>query len=245
MKLVIGASLVASAMAMPAATASSPITNLQQLQSALQGVSDPATAQNILKNIRPASAPTSIEQEMKAIGEYRTAQSANPNPKDIFQSGADILLAGFSGSDFQTIANAYLFQSSTKNINLRQPITPVYPKADPADAPYSLSEKQLREVLFIPLDYTYGRKPPVIFLPGSGALAGQNFGPNYGKLFKAQDVADPVYLNLPGENLDDIQLAAEYTAYAINYISGISGGRKVSFEDALGTTNNHADEISR
>jgi hypothetical protein len=104
----------------------------------------------------------------------------------------------------------------------------VYPTAGPLDAPYDLSERQLRQAIYIPLDYTYGRKPPVIFLPGTGAVAGQNFAPNYGKLFKEQDVADPVYLNLPGENLADIQVAAEYTAYAINYISGISGGRKVS-----------------
>jgi hypothetical protein len=240
MKLLIGAPLVASAFALPAAS-TSPITNLQQLQSALEGTSDPTAAQNRFKNIVPASAPTSIAQEQAGIAALRTA---NPNPKDIFESGAEILLAGFAGNDFATIANAYLFESNTKNFNFREPIRPVYPKADPADAPYDLTEKQLREVIYIPLDFTYGRKPPVIFLPGTGALAGQNFAPNYGKLFKEQDVADPVYLNLPGENLADIQVAAEYTAYAINYISGISGGRKVSFRYTPGTQN-HVDEISR
>lgn len=42
------------------------------------------------------------------------------------------------------------------------------------------------------------------------------------------NIADPVYLNIPTENLADIQIAAEYTAYAINYISGISNNVNVS-----------------
>lgn len=41
-------------------------------------------------------------------------------------------------------------------------------------------------------------------------------------------MADPVFVNLPGENLADIQVAAEYVAYAINYISAISGHVKVN-----------------
>lgn len=69
---------------------------------------------------------------------------------------------------------------------------------------------------------------PVLFLPGTGAVAGQNFGPNFGKLLVQNNVADPVYVNIPGENLADIQVAAEYAAYAINYISGISNGVNVS-----------------
>lgn len=42
-------------------------------------------------------------------------------------------------------------------------------------------------------------------------------------------MADPVYVNIPDENLGDIQVAAEYAAYTVGYISGISGGRNVRF----------------
>jgi hypothetical protein len=227
MKLLISAPLVASALALPSSnnvkSRASPITNQQDLAAALKGVTDAGSVQSILQNIVPASVPTSIAQEQAGITRVRAL-----NPADIFESGADILLAGLAGGDFQTIAKGYLVESNTVNFNFREPSVPVYPTAGPLDAPYDLSERQLRQAIYIPLDYTYGRKPPVIFLPGTGAVAGQNFAPNYGKLFKEQDVADPVYLNLPGENLADIQVAAEYTAYAINYISGISGGRKVS-----------------
>jgi hypothetical protein len=228
MKLLISAPFVASAFALPSLNnvklRASPIIDQQQLAAALKGVTDAGSAQSIFQNIVPATAPTSIAQEQAGVTQVRAL-----NPGNIFESGADILLAGLAGGDFETIASAYLVESNTMNLNFKEPIVPVYPKAGPLDAPYDLSESQLRQAIYIPPDYTYGRKPPVIFLPGTGAVAGQNFAPNYGKLFKEQGVADPVYLNLPGENLADIQVAAEYTAYAINYISGISGGRKVGY----------------
>ncbi|KAF2763850.1 alpha/beta-hydrolase [Teratosphaeria nubilosa] len=167
-----------------------------------------------------ASAAARLQSELQEI--------ASANPNDFFASGFNILANGLAGGDYVQIANAYLLESSTDNINPINPATPVYPQAGPSDAPYSLSEADLRKVIYIPPGFTYGRIPPVIFLPGTAALGGQNFGPNYGKLFTENKIADPVYVNLPGENLADIQVAAEYAAYAVNYISGISGGKNVS-----------------
>lgn len=43
-----------------------------------------------------------------------------------------------------------------------------------------------------------------------------------GKLFAGSDIADPVYVNIPGNLLRDEQTNAEYAAYAINYISSIT-----------------------
>lgn len=104
----------------------------------------------------------------------------------------------------------------------------MYP-ASPSDAPYSVSEAKLRAAIYIPPTFKYGQgKPPVLFLPGTAALAGQQNAPNFGKLFVRNNIADPVYVNIPNENLGDIQVAAEYTAYAINYISGISNNVNVS-----------------
>lgn len=226
MKLLITASFVASALALPAVRnvkqRATPITSQTQLNAAVAGATDDATAANILMNIVPALAPTSIAKEQAGIADMESA-----NPSDIFQSGANILLAGLAGGDYATISQAYLTESSTMNTNLKEPTKPVYPKANSSDAPYDLTEQQLRQVIYIPPDFTYGKKPIALFLPGTASLAGQAFGPNYGKLFKQQNIADPVYVNFPGENLADIQVAAEYTAYAINYISGISNGAKV------------------
>ncbi|KAI6789755.1 alpha/beta-hydrolase [Hortaea werneckii] len=177
----------------------------------------------ILTNIVPAPGPSSIPQ---LASEF--SQIISTDPADIFESGAKILLNGFAGADYLNLLNSYLIASNTNNINLLPPAKPIYPKASAADAPYSLSESDLRKAIYIPPGFTYGRVPAVLFLPGTAALAGQNFGPNYGKLLKDRKVADPVYVNIPNENLGDIQTAAEYAAYAVNYISGISGGRNVS-----------------
>ncbi|PPJ50314.1 hypothetical protein CBER1_06439 [Cercospora berteroae] len=206
-------------------TTNAPITNQNQLDAALRSLSAGATVgAAILTNIVPAPGPSSIPEFAAQIQKISAT-----NPRDIFQNGAEILLGGLAGpGDFLTIAKAYTIESNANNINLRPAIPPVYPRNGANDAPYSLSESQLRRAIYIPPDYTYGRKPPVLFLPGTGARAGSNFGPNIAKLFREQNVADPVFVNLPAENLDDIQNAAEYVAYAINYISRISGNRKVN-----------------
>ncbi|KAF2217275.1 hypothetical protein CERZMDRAFT_109038 [Cercospora zeae-maydis SCOH1-5] len=191
-------------------TTNAPIFNQEDLAAALRSLSAGGTvATAILTNIIQRLAAT--------------------DPRDIFQNGAEILLGGLAGpGDFVTIARAYAVESNNNNFNPLPAVPPVFPSAGPNDAPYSLSEAQLRRVIYIPPEYTYGRKPPVLFIPGTGARAGSNFGPNIAKLFREQDVADPVFVNIPNENLDDVQIAAEYVAYAINYISRISGNRKVN-----------------
>lgn len=47
-------------------------------------------------------------------------------------------------------------------------------------------------------------------------------------LLQGSTIADPVWLNIPDLLLGDAQQHAEYVAYAVNYISGISGKRQVS-----------------
>lgn len=205
------------------------ITDTNLLEAALSSASADLASlasrgEAILNDVVPTATPTAISQladEFKSIND-------TTGLGDILASGAKVLLNGLAGGDYQQIANAYLKESSTDNSNPRQPIRPVYPKASPNDAPYSLSEAALRKVIYIPPGFTYGRVQPVILLPGTGAVAGQNFGPNIGKLLMNGEIGDPVYVNIPRENLADIQLAAEYAAYAVNYISGISQGKNVS-----------------
>lgn len=65
-------------------------------------------------------------------------------------------------------------------------------------------------------------------IPGTGAIGGENFETNFIKLFTGSSFADPVWINPPTFQLGDAQKESEVVAYAINYISGISGNSNVS-----------------
>jgi hypothetical protein len=248
LRALLGAYLAATALASPTPSElqkRDPITNLDQLNSAISqlrsGNSSPSQAdsQALYERIQPSSSPSSIAD---AIAGVKTITDANPG--DIFRSGAEIILGGFAGGPYANIINGYLFTGSSNNFNPRPAFPPVYPKADIRDAPYSISEAKLRAAIYIPPNFTYGKKQPLIFLPGTGVRSGPSFASNMGKLFTNNPLADPVYVNVPKENLDDIQLAAEYAAYAVNYISAISGHRKVSFQfpDVLMRSRGEADQ---
>lgn len=60
-----------------------------------------------------------------------------------------------------------------------------------------------------------------------GGYGSQCYTANFGKKLQGSDVADPVYLNIPDYLLDDAQVNGEYVAYALKYVSAVSGGRKV------------------
>lgn len=150
-------------------------------------------------------------------------------PSNIFESAIQLIANGFVAEDIATLLDAYSLEcSSDSNVNSREPSETVYPQKSPEDAPYSLSESALRQAIHIPSTFTYGEKPPVIMLPGTGTTGCITFRYNYIKLFQDVDYADPVWLNIPHFLLDDVQVNAEYAAYAINYISAISGNRNVS-----------------
>ncbi|KAF2395569.1 alpha/beta-hydrolase [Trichodelitschia bisporula] len=118
--------------------------------------------------------------------------------------------------------------NSEYNINLLPPSVSVYPKKASGDAPYSTPEGTLRRAIQIPAGFTYGRKQPVILVPGTGTKGCLTFTGNFIKLLSGTSYADPVWLNIPHFLLDDVQTNAEYVAYAINYISAISGKKNVA-----------------
>jgi hypothetical protein len=97
-----------------------------------------------------------------------------------------------------------------------------------SDAPYSLSEAKLRAAIQIPPGFTYGYVPPLIMAPGTGSTGCLTFGSNFIKQFTGSPFADPVWLNIPDFLYNDAQVNAEYVAYAINYMSAITGNRNVS-----------------
>jgi hypothetical protein len=114
------------------------------------------------------------------------------------------------------------------NMNIEAPAEVIYPQKSSGDAPYSISEAQLRAAIQIPSTFTFGQKPPVIGVPGTGSTGCLTFNSNFFKLWSSVSYADPVWLNIPNFLLDDAQINAEYVAYAINYISGISSNANVS-----------------
>jgi len=140
-----------------------------------------------------------------------------------------LALNGLTTNDLQEVVGGEgPLENSGDNINPINPTPAVYPKKDKGDAPYSVAEKTLKSAIYIPSNFTYGKVPPVLLIPGTAGTSGANFAPNFGKLFTGSDYADPVYVNIPGNNLADIQVEAEFVAYAINYISGISNNKNVS-----------------
>lgn len=124
------------------------------------------------------------------------------------------------------------------SVNLRKPKPSIYPKKCSGDAKYSLNVTQLRSAIDIPSTFTYGTKPPVIIVPGTAATTAMTFTNNLFKSLADSSFADIVWINNPGLALEDAQVNAEYVAYAINYISGISGNVNVSVIGfSQGTTN--------
>ncbi|OCL01318.1 alpha/beta-hydrolase [Glonium stellatum] len=127
---------------------------------------------------------------------------------------------GLAPSDIADIVSAYsVGYNSETNVNPAVPHKAIYPKKSSSDAPYSLTETQLREVIYIPSTFTYGKKPPVTLVPGTSSKGGETYGANYIKLLTGTSYADPVWLNIPGFLLGDAQVNAVLRSHAINYIS--------------------------
>lgn len=129
------------------------------------------------------------------------------------------------------VEGALTGENSVNNVNPRDPSPRAYPKASQKDAPYSLSEEALRAAIYIPPTFQYGEQgapQPVILVPGTGDTGYTTFVGNYIPLLQGSNIADPVWLNIPGYLLGDAQVNAEYVAYAINYIYGISNSRKIA-----------------
>lgn len=187
-----------------------------------------AASSKILQLLGSAS-PTATPQSIASIQTTLQNLNVGKNQTSIYTLVADMIEAGVAPPDIVTNINTFSAGlNSANNVNSRNPSVTIYPKKNSADAPYSLTESALRQVIQIPSTFTYGQKPPVILMPGTGDRGGINFGSNFIKLFKNVAYADPVWINPPSFCLGDAQVTAEYIAYAINYISAISGNANVS-----------------
>ncbi|KAK1967454.1 alpha/beta-hydrolase [Colletotrichum sublineola] len=112
---------------------------------------------------------------------------------------------------------------STENVN-PNPETQIYPKRSDNDAPYSMSEQELRSKMFFPKAFNASsNKQPVILVPGTAAMAGSTYRANLGPLLAMSDFANPLWVNIPKASLSDAQENSEYVAYAMNYIQTFTG----------------------
>lgn len=203
---------------------------------------NPTATSNIFKNILSdlqLVTATVVPIEIAAASSTLSAIiNARPTPSsiaDVFEGVAEIVEAGLTANNIVDLVDflddILEGDNSFNNFNPRQPDQPIYPKADPRDAPYDLPESVLRGAIHIPAEFRYGAPgapQPVILVPGTGATGFLTFIGNFIPLLRGSNIADPVWLNIPGYLLNDAQANAEFVAYAIGYISGISGCRAVA-----------------
>ena len=133
---------------------------------------------------------------------------SSPSPSNIFNAAAALIDGGISLGNLTQLVDVLVSECNSANNNNPPPPTPVYPKKGSDDAPYDVAEEALRAAIQIPSSFTYGQKPPVILVPGTGTTGCQSFAGNYIKLFSGQSYADPVWLNIPPFLLDDAQTNA-------------------------------------
>ncbi|KAJ5373508.1 hypothetical protein N7517_005514 [Penicillium concentricum] len=148
------------------------------------------------------------------------------NKQTILQRAIDIVSLGLVPTTIIDILNGITNHeiNSIANNNTKDPSPRIHPTKSSNDAPYDIPEANLRSAIYIPPTFSYGKnnKTPVLLVPGTADPAGSTYYFNYAKIFAANPHTDPVWVNIPGNSLGDIQSNAEYVAYAINYISGLS-----------------------
>lgn len=189
---------------------------------------------NSLETITPTAVITDVQQASSALS---SAILASPTPTDIYGTIANLVAAGLTTDNVETIANFIGNYSEGPgqgpgNWNNSNPDPPrsIYPQADPLDVVYDLSESDLRGAIYIPDSFQYGcgDVDPIILVPGTGSTGYTTYIGNYIPLLQGSNIADPVWLNIPIFLLSDAQNNAEFVAYAINYISAISQDRPVT-----------------
>lgn len=146
------------------------ITSPAQLNSIISGLEADGTELalgasvflDLASAIVPAPNPTAIAAEISSVASVYKA-----HPTFAFESALNLISAGLTPTDaYDLLTQSSPIENSSDNNNSINPSPPVYPSAAKGDAPYSQSEKKLRSALYIPRGFTYGKVPPLIFVPG-------------------------------------------------------------------------------
>jgi len=185
-----------------------------------------------LQSLTVEAAPSTIEEAFSRLSSIFDGKELT-----IFETAAQLISLGLSSLDWDGVQN-YIEGlvsglASSSNVNSREPVNAVYPKASTDDAPYSFTENELRGAIYIPQTFRYGvsdAPQPILLVGGTGNPGYVTFIGTYIPLLQNVETSfgDPVWLNIPGYELEDLQRNAEYVAYAINYLSSICGNRSIA-----------------
>lgn len=189
-------------------------------------VSQDATA---LQNIQDTN-PPAVSTVSQAISNIQSIYSNDV--RDITVASQNNIQKNLVSQSVLDTLNSYPNCSidSTNNTGNPAPPTTIYPSKSASDAPYSVSQQDLQDAIYIPSGFSYGKNgmKPVILIPGTAVPAGITYYWSFEHLSQAAPSADVVWVNIPGASLGDAQVNSEYVAYAINYISAVSSGANVS-----------------
>ncbi|KAJ7446716.1 putative lipase [Mycena latifolia] len=216
--LVGGACLASGAAASPLARRGLIGDLLAEMNQALEGI------MSGILHIKPPAAPTSETDALSSLSKIFSGSST----VGFVDSAEALLKAGFAPnlSDLLDVNKTYTTGGNSMDNSppdLPANATPFFPKAGDGDAPYSVSEEELRKSIFIPDGFTNGVKAPLLIIPGTGQPSFMTYSPNLIPVLQDSEFADPVWLNLPGFLLGDAQRSAEFIAYASHYVAALTG----------------------
>ena len=185
------------------------------IQSALRPVTATTTQTNVasaistLSAIHSAQPSANLYQFLAAlVAEGLTVDSANDALNFV-----DGVLTGENNMNNVYVEKSVMNERSGSLISRnRAPSTAVYPQKACGDAPYSVDEGTLRGAIYIPSGFTYGAKPPVILMPGTGNTGYITYQGNFIQTLTGSNYADPVWVNVPGYLLGDAQVNAEFVS---------------------------------
>lgn len=98
-----------------------------------------------------------------------------------------------------------------------EPVGAVTPAGSPGDPPYDVPRATLAHALVCPDGLTAAHEP-VLLVHGTGLTPDESWAWNYGKLLPAAGY-DVCTVELPHRAMTDIQVSAEYVAFAIDTIA--------------------------
>lgn len=171
-----------------------------------------------------AATVNSIESVQNVVKGALAKLQQPHTPEDLIRYASHLADGGVLTLDVVSLLDGLEDSQINKPASNPAPPTPLYP-SHPGDAPYSVPEETLRSSLYIPDTFQYGANGtfPVLLVPGTGGPTGTTYHYNFGHLAKAVPNADVAWVNIPGLTLEDAQVNAEFVAYAIHYLSAVSG----------------------
>ena len=169
--------------------------------------------------------PSSILQVIGAVANSSGA-STNSTPPNRLIYALDLLVQGINPKNSQDDTSASTTFNSMTNQN---PFLPDVVKA--IDPTFSVSEAILRAAMYFPSTFSTlnaSNISAIVMVPPTAVPGGQSWALSYVTQLTNDKVANPMWLNIPTNSLQDAQITAEYVAYAINYVSQYTGNRNVS-----------------